>query len=104
MAVVREICTLSILGEKVTLELSAPARAHLEARVHLLGDPKACLSHLVTTLVVAASFPEHPRRAAEKARMPFARWVAAVALSATGYSELGSHIARATAALEHSAP
>lgn len=102
MSNVREMTTILVLGEKVTLELSAAARAHLEDRVSLLEDPRACLSHLVTALVVSAAMPDSPRVAAVKARMTFSRWVSVVALSATGYSELGSQIERARASLVRS--
>jgi hypothetical protein len=95
----RETLTITVLGDKVTLELSAAARAHLEDRVSLLEDPRACLSHLVQALAVAAAMPDHPREAASKARMTFSRWLAVVALAATGYSELGAHIERARASL-----
>ena len=99
MTNVREMTTLLVLGEKVTLELSAAARAHLEDRVSLLEDPRACLSHLVTALVVSAALPDSPRVAAVKARMTFSRWIAVVCLAATGYSELGDQVARARASL-----
>ena len=99
MTNVREMTTILVLGEKVTLELSAAARAHLEDRVRLLEDPRACLSHLVTALVVSAAMPDSPRVAAVKARMTFSKWVAVICLAATDYSALHAQVARARASL-----
>lgn len=102
MTNVREMTTILVLGEKVTLELSAAARAHLEDRVSLLEDPRACLSHLVTALVVSAAMPDSPRVAAAKARMSYSKWCAVVCLAATGYSELSGQLERARASLVRS--
>ncbi len=99
MTNVREMCTLLVLGEKVTLELSAAARAHLEERVSLLDAHGTCVSHLVQALAVCAAYPDSPREAAAKARMSYSRWLAIVAMSATGYSALGDQLARARVSL-----
>jgi hypothetical protein len=99
--VTRERICISILGESVDVELSEAARDHLAAAAERQGLPS--LSALVQALVVCAAYPQPPRAAAERARMRYARWVAAVCLAATGYSALGTHIARAQDALRATA-
>jgi len=93
----RERLCVSILGESVDLEVSAEAREHLTREAERLGLPS--ISALVQSLCVCAAYPHNVHVAAALAKMPFARWIPAIVLSATGWSALGGQIARATDAV-----
>lgn len=94
----RERVCVQVIGESVDIEISAEARAHLVRSAESHGLPS--LSALVQALALCAAYPLTPREAAAKARMPYARWLPAVVLSATEYSALGHQIARAADALK----
>jgi hypothetical protein len=98
---IRARACLYVLSETVDVELTASAREHLALAAQQHGLPS--LSALVQALAVSAAYPRHPRDAAERAHLTYARWLVVVALVATGYSDLGVHLDRARAALTPSA-
>jgi hypothetical protein len=95
----REECNLTILGERVSVRMSAEAREHLTGKLFVLDDPNATISHLVQSLAVSAAGGKPLREAATDAKMTLNRWLMVVALASTGYSTLGLHLDRARRSL-----
>lgn len=96
MTVQRTRVCVYVCGEPVDIELSAQARGHLLEQARARSLPG--ISALVQALAVAAAYPHSPRIAADLARMPYARWLAVIALASTGYSSLSHQLARSTKA------